>query len=45
MSATGYCEDCVKRQWCRKSIGIMFGFCNTDYEEDVNKDEDVNKTE
>lgn len=26
------CENCVKRMECRKDIGIIWGYCNTDYE-------------
>lgn len=28
----GKCEDCVKLDECSKPVGIMFGFCNTDFE-------------
>lgn len=28
------CETCSKRDECTKIIGYMFGFCNTDYEEE-----------
>ena len=28
---SGYCENCLKEDTCKKTIGIMFGFCNTDY--------------
>lgn len=28
----GLCENCVKQDTCKKTIGIMFGFCNTDFE-------------
>ena len=28
----GNCENCAKRDDCKKSIGFIFGFCNTDYE-------------
>lgn len=28
----GNCETCAKRKTCTKDIGIIFGFCNTDYE-------------
>lgn len=27
----GYCESCAKRDTCKKDIGIIFGFCKTDY--------------
>jgi hypothetical protein len=30
---TGYCENCAKEQICRKDIGIIWGFCNTDFEQ------------
>ena len=38
----GNCEDCVKINKCTKDIGIMFGFCEIDFEEkkEVNKDDD-----
>lgn len=29
---SGECETCAKRENCRKDIGIIWGFCNTDYE-------------
>lgn len=32
MEKSGYCETCAHRETCRKTVGIMFGFCNTDYE-------------
>lgn len=28
----GTCETCTKRERCKKDIGFIFGFCNTDYE-------------
>lgn len=28
----GNCEDCTKRGECKKEIGIIFGYCDTDYE-------------
>ena len=28
----GYCENCAKCETCRKDIGIIWGFCNTDFE-------------
>ena len=31
----GNCETCAKRDSCKKDIGFMFGFCNTDYEPDT----------
>ena len=27
----GYCESCAKVRECKKTIGIMFGYCETDY--------------
>ena len=29
---SGYCENCAKEQTCHKDIGIIWGFCNTDFE-------------
>lgn len=29
---SGYCENCAKCENCRKDIGIIWGFCNTDFE-------------
>ena len=29
---TGHCESCKRRSDCNKTIGIMYGYCNTDYE-------------
>ena len=29
---SGKCEECAKLAQCNKTIGIMFGFCNTDFE-------------
>lgn len=26
------CENCVKKETCTQSIGIIFGFCNIDFE-------------
>ena len=28
---TGYCENCAKQNECHKDIGIIWGFCNSDY--------------
>lgn len=28
----GNCEDCKKIKECKKTIGIIWGFCNTDFE-------------
>ena len=25
------CETCAKRDDCKRIVGIMFGFCETDY--------------
>ena len=27
----GNCEDCAKIENCKKDIGIIWGFCNTDF--------------
>lgn len=27
----GYCENCAKEENCKKDIGIIWGFCNTDF--------------
>ncbi|MBR2999720.1 MAG: hypothetical protein IKF39_01875 [Oscillospiraceae bacterium] len=27
----GYCESCAKVRECKKTIGIMFGYCPTDF--------------
>lgn len=37
---TGNCENCAKAETCRKDIGIIWGFCNTDYEPLPQKNED-----
>lgn len=29
---TGYCADCKHEETCKKDIGFIWGFCNTDYE-------------
>ena len=29
---SGYCVDCKNSETCRKVCGIMFGFCNADFE-------------
>lgn len=34
----GECESCAKRETCTKDIGIIFGFCNTDYEPKENRE-------
>lgn len=26
------CENCANAPTCKKAIGYMFGFCNTDFE-------------
>lgn len=31
---SGNCNACAKRETCRKDIGIIWGFCNTDYQPD-----------
>lgn len=28
----GNCENCAKVETCKKDIGIIWGFCNTDFE-------------
>lgn len=28
---SGCCEDCAKIENCKKDIGIIWGFCNTDF--------------
>lgn len=41
----GKCEDCKKIKECNKDIGIIWGFCNIDFEpkDEVNKnDNDTN---
>ena len=27
----GYCENCAKVEYCTKDIGLIWGFCNTDF--------------
>jgi len=39
---SGMCESCTKRDGCKKDIGFIFGFCNTDYETEK---ENLNKTQ
>lgn len=29
---SGECENCAKLETCCKDIGIIWGFCNTDFE-------------
>lgn len=29
---SGNCTSCAKQYTCKKDIGFMFGFCNTDFE-------------
>lgn len=31
------CEYCTKEETCNKSFGVMFGYCNTDFEADKEK--------
>lgn len=42
----GNCENCANRATCKKSIGFMFGFCNTDFvpeqSEEGKEDEEEN---
>ena len=28
----GKCEDCAKIKTCKEVVGIIFGFCNTDFQ-------------
>ena len=28
----GNCEDCARKDYCKKSMGFMMGYCNTDFE-------------
>ena len=28
---SGTCETCKNAETCKKAIGMMFGFCKTDY--------------
>ena len=28
---SGNCENCAKKEQCHKDIGIIWGFCNTDF--------------
>ena len=28
---SGNCENCARRETCKKAIGIIAGFCNTDF--------------
>jgi len=36
----GNCETCAKRGACKKDIGIIFGFCVTEYEPEQKKEND-----
>ena len=27
----GECENCARRDFCAKTVGALFGFCNTDF--------------
>lgn len=27
----GYCDKCAKEKDCKKDIGFIWGFCNTDF--------------
>ena len=40
----GNCEDCMKIKKCEKLIGIVWGFCNTDFEP-KNTDDDEKEGE
>ena len=43
---TGACENCANSETCRKDIGIIWGFCNTDFEPKNKKiSDEVSKTE
>lgn len=33
----GKCAFCAHRKECRKTVGIMFGFCNTEYAPDLER--------
>ena len=33
----GKCAFCAHRKECKKTIGIMFGFCNTEYAPDLER--------
>lgn len=35
----GYCENCAKREECKKDIGIIFGGCTIDFEPKDNEEE------
>jgi hypothetical protein len=28
---SGNCENCARRETCKKEIGIIWGFCNADF--------------
>lgn len=32
ISAEKSCDTCAQRATCKKDIGVIWGFCNTDYE-------------
>lgn len=42
---TGYCERCAKRENCKKDIGIIWGFCNTDYVPEKKENENDSDSE
>ena len=31
------CDTCARRATCKKEIGVIWGFCNTDYMPEVNQ--------
>lgn len=39
----GNCENCVKKNQCKKDIGIIWGFCNTDFIPENEQEENVNE--
>lgn len=28
---SGTCDECIREKECKKTIGIMFGYCNTEF--------------
>lgn len=41
---SGLCENCKKMNECKKTIGVIWGFCNTDFEPKDEVNEDDNDT-
>jgi len=41
----GECENCAKAKTCRKTVGIMFGYCSTEFQpkESQNSEADTKK--